>query len=187
MSIETKKLIARTLLELSRQKPIDKVKVKDVVDACHISRQTFYYHFQDLTDVMEWMMRQVMDQMLEESLAADSQEDALYVFVATVSEYTHGILPRLLDSQRRPHLEKMMLYTVRTYLHEMVNKRMPDLKVTYADLQVAIDFCSYGITGLLLEYGAKEEIDAEHLTTQIYHILNGSILQPTYINQIDNQ
>ena len=63
MSKETKQLIAETFVELSRQKSIDKVTVKDVVEACHVSRQTFYYHFQDLTDVMEWMLRQTTEQI----------------------------------------------------------------------------------------------------------------------------
>ena len=180
MSKETKQLIAETFVELSRQKSIDKVTVKDVVEACHVSRQTFYYHFQDLTDVMEWMLRQTTEQMLEESLQAETAEKALYIFVSTVAEHTKGVLPKLLNSQRRGQLENMMLQAVRTYLQEMMKHRMPDLQVSFADLQVAIDFYSYGMTGLLLEYGAKEQIDTEQLTVQIYRILHGGILQEVW-------
>lgn len=43
MSKDTKQLIADTFVALSRQKPIDKITVKDVVETCHVSRQTFYY------------------------------------------------------------------------------------------------------------------------------------------------
>ncbi len=177
MSKETKWLIANTFLELSRQKSIDKVTVKDIVDTCHVSRQTFYYHFQDLTDVMEWLLRETMERVLAESLQTETPEEALHIFVSNVAEHTQGILPRLLESQRRVQLEKMMLQAVRTYLHEIVKQCVPDLQVTYADLQVAIDFYSYGITGLLLEYGAKEAIQTEQLTTQIHRILHGGILR----------
>ena len=177
MSKETKQLIAETFVELSRQKSIDKVTVKDVVEVCHVSRQTFYYHFQDLTDVMEWMLRQTTEQMLAESLKAENAEEALYIFVSTVAEHTKGVLPKLLNSQRRGQLENMMLQAVRTYLQEMMKQRMPDLQVSFADLQVAIDFCSYGITGLLLEYGSREHIDIEQLTAQIYRILQGGIFE----------
>ena len=177
MSKETKQLIAETFVELSRRKSIDKVTVKDVVEVCHISRQTFYYHFQDLTDVMEWMLRQTTEQMLEESLKAKTAEEALYVFVSTISNHTKGVLPKLLESQRRAQLESMILQAVRTYLHEMVKQRMPDLQMNIADLRVAIDFCSYGITGLLLEYGSREHIDIEQLTAQIYRILQGGIFE----------
>ena len=177
MSKETKQLIAETFVELSRQKSIDKVTVKDVVEVCHVSRQTFYYHFQDLTDVMEWMLSQTMEQMLTESLQAETAEKALYIFVSTVAEHTKGVLPKLLNSQRRGQLENMLLQAVRTYLQEMMKQRMPDLQMTFADLRVAIDFCSYGITGLLLEYGSREHIDIEQLTAQIYRILQGGIFE----------
>jgi len=176
MSKETKQLIAETFVELSRQKSIDKVTVKDIVETCHVSRQTFYYHFQDLTDVMEWMLRQTTEQMLEESLKAKTAEEALYVFVSTISNHTKGVLPKLLESQRRAQLESMILQAVRIYLQELMKRRMSDLQVPYADLQVAIDFCSFGMTGLLLEYSAKGHIDVEQLTGQIYRILNGGIL-----------
>ena len=187
MSKETKQLIAETFVELSRQKSIDKVTVKDVVEACHVSRQTFYYHFQDLTDVMEWMLSQTMEQMLTESLQAETAEKALYIFVSTVAEHTKGVLPKLLESQRRAQLETMLLQAVRTYLQEMMKQRMPDLQVSFADLRVAIDFCSYGITGLLLEYGSKENIHIEQLTGQIYRILNGGILQTVYAADTENR
>ncbi|MBO5366943.1 MAG: TetR/AcrR family transcriptional regulator C-terminal domain-containing protein [Peptococcaceae bacterium] len=187
MSKETKQLIAETFVELSRQKSIDKVTVKDVVEACHVSRQTFYYHFQDLTDVMEWMLCQTTEQMLAECLKAENAEEALHIFVSTISNHTKGILPKLFESQRRAQLETMLLQAVRTYLQEMMKQRMPDLQVSFADLQVAIDFCSYGITGLLLEYGAKGTIDTEQLTAQIYRILNGGILQTVYAADTKNR
>ncbi|MBP3585384.1 MAG: TetR family transcriptional regulator, partial [Peptococcaceae bacterium] len=136
MSKETKQLIAETFVELSRQKSIDKVTVKDVVEACHVSRQTFYYHFQDLTDVMEWMLCQTTEQMLAECLKAENAEEALHIFVSTISNHTKGILPKLLESQRRAQLETMLLQAVRAYLHELVNKRLPDLQITYSELQV---------------------------------------------------
>ena len=82
-----------------------------------------------------------------------------------------------MESQRRAQLESMILKAVRTYLQEMLKQRMPDLQMNIADLRVAIDFCSYGITGLLLEYGSREHIDIERLTAQIYRILQGGIFE----------
>ena len=51
MPSDMKARIAREFAELARTKSIDKITVKDIVEACHITRQTFYYHFQDLIDV----------------------------------------------------------------------------------------------------------------------------------------
>ena len=44
MPVNVKNLIAETFVKLSDEKNIDKITVKDIVEACGISRQAFYYH-----------------------------------------------------------------------------------------------------------------------------------------------
>ena len=48
MPVNVKPLIADAFIKLSKEKNIDKITVKDIVDECGISRQSFYYHFQDI-------------------------------------------------------------------------------------------------------------------------------------------
>ena len=48
MPVDMKAKIAETLYELLKHKPLDKITVKELVDTCNISRQSFYYHFQDI-------------------------------------------------------------------------------------------------------------------------------------------
>ena len=48
MHADTKQIIARQLFAFLGYKKIEDITVKDLVDACHISRQTFYYHFHDI-------------------------------------------------------------------------------------------------------------------------------------------
>ena len=54
MPANMKGMIADAFVSLSGEKPIDKITVKDLVEKCSISRQTFYYHFQDILEVIEW-------------------------------------------------------------------------------------------------------------------------------------
>ena len=49
----TKKAIIDSVLRLGAEKPINKVTVKDVVNDCGITRNTFYYYFRDIYDVLE--------------------------------------------------------------------------------------------------------------------------------------
>ena len=53
MPLDVKAAVADALLELIRRKDADKITVKDLVEVCGISRQTFYYHFKDIVDVVE--------------------------------------------------------------------------------------------------------------------------------------
>ncbi len=53
------------------------------METCGISRQTFYYHFQDILAVLEWFSQQEFEKVLEQSKAADSQEAAVKILVQT--------------------------------------------------------------------------------------------------------
>ena len=70
MPTDMKKIIADTFLKMIEHGNIDKITVKALIEECHISRQTFYYHFQDLMDVLEWSVNQGMKKLVEESLKA---------------------------------------------------------------------------------------------------------------------
>lgn len=65
MPVDMKAKIAETLYELLKHKPLDKITVKELVDTCNISRQSFYYHFQDIMDVVEWCQNQSLKQSIE--------------------------------------------------------------------------------------------------------------------------
>lgn len=60
MPVDMKSIIADTFLHMVQHGNIDKITVKALIDECHISRQTFYYHFKDIMDVLEWSVQQAM-------------------------------------------------------------------------------------------------------------------------------
>ncbi len=62
MAVNMKSVIADTFMALSKTKDVDKITVMDLVKACHISRQTFYYHFQDILEVIEWSVQQAFQE-----------------------------------------------------------------------------------------------------------------------------
>ena len=68
MPMDTKAMIADAFIQLAHQKRIEKITVKDIVEHCNISRQAFYYHFQDIFDVIEWIIHHNMRKAFEEEL-----------------------------------------------------------------------------------------------------------------------
>lgn len=55
-SEKTKQKMAYALKELMRNLPFDRITVSDVTDACGVHRQTFYYHFQDKFELLDWLL-----------------------------------------------------------------------------------------------------------------------------------
>lgn len=54
---KTKLILANSLRDLMKKKPLDKIKIREIVENCNLNRQTFYYHFQDLYALVEWMYK----------------------------------------------------------------------------------------------------------------------------------
>lgn len=65
MAQTTKRAIAASLKKLLEQKPLNKITVTDIAKDCGISRHTFYYHFRDVYDLMEWTYRTEGERLLE--------------------------------------------------------------------------------------------------------------------------
>ena len=65
MAALTKMAIVKAFEELARVKNVDRITVKEITDKCQISRNTFYYHFKDIYDVLEEMLNQRVEQMIE--------------------------------------------------------------------------------------------------------------------------
>ena len=57
MCYATKRKIADCVKQLMRKKEIRKITIQDIMDATNMSRQSFYYHFKDIYDVLEWIER----------------------------------------------------------------------------------------------------------------------------------
>ena len=54
MNNNTKQILEESLKKLMLKKPLDKITIRDLTEDCGISRMTFYYHFKDIYDLIEW-------------------------------------------------------------------------------------------------------------------------------------
>lgn len=55
MSTITKRALAEALKKMMEKKLLSKITVTDLAEACGINRHTFYYHFRDIYDLVEWI------------------------------------------------------------------------------------------------------------------------------------
>ena len=172
MAVNAKSMIADAFIKLSGEKNIDKITVKDIVDECGISRQSFYYHFQDILEVIEWSAEQAFQKLLEKNMAADDSEAVFHDFIVA-SENANVLLHKLLHSQKREDIERIMVRSIRTYLQELMTRRGRRIALPYEDMDIALNFCTYGIVGLLLEYCEKKDFDREQLAKQMHRLLTG--------------
>lgn len=51
----TKRALADCLKKLMAEKDFNKIRVDDITSSCGLTRQSFYYHFKDKYDLMNWI------------------------------------------------------------------------------------------------------------------------------------
>lgn len=65
-AIKTKKKLAGALKELMKSTTFDKITVSDITEKCNVHRQTFYYHFQDRYELLDWIfVNEIIDPFTE--------------------------------------------------------------------------------------------------------------------------
>ncbi|MCD8329205.1 MAG: TetR/AcrR family transcriptional regulator [Lachnospiraceae bacterium] len=169
MAIDMKTWIADKLFEMMKEKKLDKITVKELVEECHISRQAFYYHFQDLMDVLEWSVQKKLQSILETASPEEALEDFTSFFVEN-----RGMMDKLHQSRHREQLEQLMMRSLRQCMEELFYAKFPDAQTGRADLEAVLDFCACGVTGLLVFSIRKKNFDEKSFMEQVQRILAGA-------------
>ena len=73
--MKTKKALAESLKNLLLQKPLNKITISDIADDCGINRMTFYYHFKDIYDLVEWTCAEEAAQAMEGKKTYDTWQE----------------------------------------------------------------------------------------------------------------
>lgn len=176
MPVDMKGVIAEAFVKMIQRNGLDKITVKALIEECHISRQTFYYHFQDIMDVLEWSMGQTVEHLVKKSLQAEDLHSAIKIFVSFSVE-NFPMLQKLMDSQRRAQIERMLMDGMVTYLQELSQNSPENLVVSYVDREILLRYNAFGLVGILLTYGGEPNLDQERLAVQLENIVSGQLSQ----------
>lgn len=64
-NLNTKVELANAFKELSKKKPMNKITVNDLIKYCQLNRNTFYYHFEDIHDLINWMFNEEVKKIID--------------------------------------------------------------------------------------------------------------------------
>lgn len=151
MSGFTKEIIIKTLFELLNEKPLAKITVKDIVERCGVNRNTFYYHFRDISDVVEYALLRDVDKAFSRPVEVDSFLDCLEVLVNQIGVNKKAMLHIYCSIQRETFtsaLDKMCQYIVNQYVAHNFEKEIMEKE----DMKVLMHFYKCVMTGVILDW-----------------------------------
>lgn len=162
MAQTTKKALAQALKELLGEKPLDKITVVDIVNRCEVNRQTFYYHFQDIYDLIEWIFLNETTKALSDNKTYDTwQVGFLDVFDYIIAN--KKLIQNLYKSIAREQLETFLYKEVYNLLISIVNEKAKGMKVRENDKAFIANFFKYALVGLVLDWIGKGMKEDPHL------------------------
>ena len=77
MAHPTKIYLKESLKKLISQKPLNKITVSDITNDSGVNRMTFYYHFKDVSNLIEWSIMQDAENSLGSDLSFKKWQDGL--------------------------------------------------------------------------------------------------------------
>lgn len=175
MSQVTKRALEASLKNLLLKKPLDKITITDITEDCGISRMTFYYHFKDIYDLVEWSCEEDATRALEGKKTYDTWQQGFFqIFEAVLANK-----PFILNVYHSVSREQVELYLYRvTYklLIDVINEKAVNMNVREEDKRFIADFYKYSFVGLMLEWirnGMKE--DPNDIIKRLSTIMSGNI------------
>ena len=158
MSQTTKRALSQSLKKLLQTKPLSKITINDIAEDCGVSRMTFYYHFADIYDLVEWTCQEDASVALAGNKTYSTwQQGFLNIFNAVLENKTFVL--NVYHSISREHLERYLYQLTYDLLIGVVEEKAVGLSVSDHDKAFIADFYKYAFVGLMLNWireGMKE-------------------------------
>jgi len=104
-TLQTKKALAASLKQRMQHTALNKITVRELIEDCSINRKTFYYHFDDIYDLLHWTLAEEGVYIVKHFDLINDYEAAIS-FVMDYVEQNDHILNCALDSMGRDHLKQ---------------------------------------------------------------------------------
>ena len=169
----TKRALEASLKKLLVQKPLNKITINDITEDCGVNRMTFYYHFKDIYDLVDWIMVEDARQAMEDWKDIDDWDKAFLDVLLKIQENKLLVL-NVYRSISREQVEQYLYKMVDPLLHEFVDKETRDISIQDEDKQFVIDFFKYALVGMVLEWIRKDmKEDPVRMTERLNTLIRG--------------
>ncbi|MGN1249818.1 MAG: TetR-like C-terminal domain-containing protein [Candidatus Spyradocola sp.] len=151
MSEVTKYALAAALGGLLEKRRLDDVTVTELCAASGVGRQTFYYHFHDIYELVGWMFDQRTRRIIEESRRDRDWRSALLRLMHAALE-DRSLMLNTVHSLSREQLERYVLRVVETALWEELRTAAAQEGVAERDARFVLRLLAHGVGGILMDW-----------------------------------
>ncbi|MCH4266559.1 MAG: TetR/AcrR family transcriptional regulator [Solobacterium sp.] len=177
MSDLTKKVLAQSLKQLASEKPIEKITISEIAKMSGVNRQTFYYHFSDIYDLIEWIYTTEAAKVLGSHHTYDTWQEGLTEILAYIQS-DRAFVMSTYHSLSRENLERFLYSRTEVLVRDVVDELSRNKNVSEEDRAFIADFYKYAFTGLVLDWISKGMNESPKLLVErLDRVILGSMPQ----------
>ena len=175
MSDLTKRALEQSLKNLLLQKPLSKITISDIADDCGINRMTFYYHFKDIYDLIEWSCEEDARKALEGKKTYDTWQQGLLQIFEAVQE-NKPIILNVYRSVSREQVENYLYRITYDLLEGVVEEQAQGMSVRDEDKAFIATVYKYAFVGLMLDWIKNDmKADPALLVDRLAAVIHGNV------------
>ena len=175
MALATKRLLADSLKELLERKTLDKITVKEIVEHCGVNRQTFYYNFQDIYDLIEWIFNEEAERLLGDRPKDSDWKEDLHRIVNYLKE-NENLVWNVMRSVNRVSMEQFLKAEFTPTITEIVHRKTEGKNVSQENIDFIVNVYTLSAVGLLFNWLDEGlELDCEEKLNKLICLLDGSL------------
>lgn len=175
MSQVTKRALEQSLKNLLLKKPLTKITINDIAADCGINRMTFYYHFKDIYDLVEWSCMEDARRALEQNKTYDTWQEGLLRIFEAVKQNKPFILNvyRCVD---RGQVEKFLSPSVDALVRGVINEEGSGMTIRDEDKDFIARSYSYIFIGFMLDW-IRDDMreDPAEIVSRLTRLIRGSV------------
>ena len=159
MSQITKRALEASLKNLLAKRPLDKITVTDITEDCGINRMTFYYHFKDIYDLVEWACLEDATRALAGKKTAETWQQGFLQIFEEVRKNKVFIM-NVYRCVSREQVERYLTPLTDDLLMGVVNEFAAGMTVREEDKAFIARVYAYAFVGVMLDW-IREGMKAE--------------------------
>ena len=159
----TRREIKTRFMELLSEKNFDKITVKELADVCGISRNTFYYHYHDIFEVLEEIFQCEIMKVVEAEKRYGSLKEA-FLMATKFAQDNRAAMLHVHQSTKKTFFKNYLIRVSDKIIKEYIYQQAECLEVDESDINLLTVFYKHGLLGILKEWidsglqGGKEEV-----------------------------
>ena len=159
--------------KLLLEKPLNKITINDITEDCGVNRMTFYYHFKDIYDLVDWILAEDAAKAMEGRRGFGTWSEA-YLDVLHQLQDNKTLVLNVYRSVGREQVEQYLYRLLDPILKDFADRECHDITVQDADKQFVVDFYKYALVGMTLEWTRRDmKGDPKKMVERVSTMIHG--------------